>query len=68
MGRIGYWLGSRDNAALYFIAGIIFFSMVALIVLAFVDSSPHRLEVIKQFSTALALALGFIGGLLSAKK
>jgi hypothetical protein len=68
MGRIGYWLGSRENAALYFVAGIIFFALIALLVLAFAEPSPHRTEVIKQFSTALALALGFIGGLLSAKK
>jgi hypothetical protein len=61
MGRVGLWLGSRDNAAMYFAALIALIVSVFLGVLAVVDISI-RGDIVKLFAGIAVAAMGFLGG------
>ena len=66
MGKIGVWFGSRENAALYLCAFMALIAMLGLVVLAF-RSGTAETKLLETFFAVVMAALGFIGGLLSAK-
>jgi len=66
MGKIGTWLGSRENAALYLCGFITILAMFGLVVLAF-RTTTGEAKLLEAFFAVIMATVGFIGGLLSAK-
>jgi hypothetical protein len=64
MGRIGAWLGSRDNAVIYIAALVALISLIAAALLAAYDSpsSPLRGDMAKTFAAIALSALSYIFG------
>jgi hypothetical protein len=64
MGRIGTWLGSRDNAVIYIAALVALISLIAAALLAAYDSSssPLRGDMAKTFAAIALSALSYIFG------
>jgi len=63
MGRIGTWLGSRDNAVIYIAAVVALISLIAAALLAAYDSSsPLRGDMAKTFAAIALSALPYMFG------
>ena len=63
MGRVGVWLGSRDNAVVYIAAGIVVLSMIGAVILALPDSpSQLRSDIAKGLAALGLSALGYMFG------
>jgi hypothetical protein len=63
MGRVGSWLGSRENAIIYIAFIIILFSMVACLWLALADpTSPLKQDMAKAFAALAISTVGYMFG------
>ncbi len=61
IGRVGYWLGGRDNAILYIAAGIIMLAIVGACLMAWINT-PVSDEMAKAFAALALSALGYMFG------
>ena len=61
MGRIGYWLGSRDNARIYIATGVLLFALTIYGVAAYFDPGL-RADFGKVLAAVAIGSLGFLGG------
>ena len=64
MGRIGVWLGSRENAIIYITGTVILVSIIAAAILAAGDDghSSAREDLVKAFAALALSALGYMFG------
>lgn len=67
MGKIGVWLGSRENAAVH-IAGFITVLLIVIAGLIGAFGGEDRLEMVKLFGSFSLAAIGYLFGSLSGRK
>jgi hypothetical protein len=61
LGRIGYWLGSRDNAVIYIAAAVIVLSMIVATIMVLINT-PASADLAKAFGALAISALGYMFG------
>jgi len=61
IGRVGYWLGSRDNAIIYIAAGVILLGMIGAGVMVWINT-PASNDMAKAFAALALSALGYMFG------
>jgi hypothetical protein len=61
IGRVGYWLGTRDNAIIYIAAGVIMLAILGACLMAWINT-PVSDEMAKAFAALALSALGYMFG------
>jgi hypothetical protein len=61
MGRIGVWLGSRENAVIYIALAVIVLSMVGATIMVLINT-PTSTDLAKAFGALAISALGYMFG------
>ena len=62
MGRVGEFLGSRDNAVIYIALAVILLSVISSVVLACFEPNPLRSDLIKALASLAVSTVGFMFG------
>lgn len=66
LGFLGRFFGSKEVAPIYVSGIVVFFGLVAVLIIALFDSSV-RADALKAIVAAMMAALGFLGGFLAKK-
>jgi hypothetical protein len=61
MGKIGTWLGSRENAVIYIAAAVIVLSMIGATIMVLINT-PTSGDLAKAFGALAISALGYMFG------